>query len=669
MNEADRIKQLVGQLNEYAYEYYVLDEPTVDDAVYDGLMDELKKLEDKHPDLINQDSPTQRIGGKPSGGFVSVQHSQRMLSINDVFSDDDALAWLSRIVKLDDRISKAEFFADIKKDGLACALVYQDGILVQAITRGDGTTGEEVTANVRTIGSVPLRLRANKGFEFLLNGRTEVRGEIVMLKKDFEKLNKQRAKENQPLFANPRNLSAGTIRQLDPKLVAERPLTFMPYDLLRQDANELPTNDFVYSALNHLGFIKNPHAKKLNNISDVLKFAKSWQEKRHDLPYNTDGLVIKLNNRNLFNNLGVVGKNPRGAIAYKYPAEQSTTIVKDIFINIGRTGSATPVAILKPVVIAGTTVQMATLHNEGEIKRKDIKIGDTVVVQKAGDIIPEVVEPLVKLRNGSEQVFKMPTKCPECNTKLAKHKEEDAVWRCPNTKCPARVSSHIEHFSSKGALDIEGLGEKNVQALLENKIIDDIADIYAIKKEQLLPLERFAELSAQNLVNSINDKRQPALEKFIFGLGIRQVGAQTAIDLAQEFGSLDKLSEATIEELQSVEGVGEVVAESIVAWFADPENQYILVKFKQNGVWPKSAKKISGPLTGKSFVITGTLESMSREQAGEKIRSLGGIFQSSVGNDTTYLVAGQNVGASKLQKAQKLGTKVIDEKELLKLIK
>lgn len=666
-DKADRAAKLRSQLNELAYEYYVLDDPSVDDAVYDGLMAELKQIEADDPKLITADSPTQRVGGEPSKAFNSVPHSQRMLSLNDVFSKEEAQAWLERITKLDDSVRGANFFAGIKMDGLAAALVYQDGQLVQAITRGDGTTGEEVTANIRTIGSVPLRLRTAKGFEFLLRGRTEVRGEVVMYKADFEKLNKAREAAGLPLFANPRNLAAGTIRQLDPKLVVARPLHFLPYDIIRQNSQELPTNSLVYEALNTIGFIKNKYAERFKSLDDVLDYAEMWREKRHGLPFNTDGLVVKLDDRRLYERLGVVGKNPRGAIAFKYPAEQSTTKIKDIFVSIGRTGAATPVAMLEPVVIAGSTVQMATLHNEDEVRRKNVKIGDTVVVQKAGDIIPEVVEPIIKLRDGTERDFVMPTHCPDCNTKLVKA-EGEVVWRCPNNACPARTWRHIEHFASKSALDIEGMGEKNVQALLDAGLIKDAADIYALKKEQLLKLERFAEVSAQNLITAIDEKRKPPLARFLFGLGIRHVGVQTAVDLAQRFHNLDRLGEATIDELQTVEGVGEVVAESIVAWFESPMNQRLLEKFKMNNAWPEAAKSVNGPLQDKKFVVTGTLESMGREEAAERIRALGGVFQSSVGKDTDYLVAGDNVGASKLEKAKKLGTKVIDEAQFLKIV-
>lgn len=394
----------------------------------------------------------------------------------------------------------------------------------------------------------------------------------------------------------------------------------------------------------------------------------AWEDKRHTLLYNLDGLVIKVDDRKVYADLGIVGKNPRGAIAYKYPAEQSTTKVKDIFISIGRTGAATPVAMLEPVVVAGSTVQMATLHNEGEVHRKDIRVGDTVVVRKAGDVIPEVVEPLVKLRNGHETKFVMPTHCPECNTKLVKLKAEDAVWRCPNVQCPSRVHNHIQHFASKGALDIEGMGEKNVLALLDAGYIQDAADIYALTKEQLLKLDRFAEVSAAKLIAAVQEKCRPPLARFLFGLGIRHVGAQTAIDLSNHFHSMDKLAQAEIDELSAVEGVGEVVAESVVAWFADPQNQKLLEKFAQNGVKPETVKTVGGPLSGQSFVVTGSLESMGRDEAAEKVRSLGGTFQSSVGKETSFLVVGANVGASKLAKAAKLGVKQIDEAAFLKLI-
>jgi DNA ligase (NAD+) len=589
------------------------------------------------------------------------------LSLNDVFDEAELEAWIKRTAKLLNS-DKFDFFIDLKMDGLACALVYQNGVLIQGITRGDGFVGEDVTANVRTIESIPLRLRSTSGSEKFTKGRTEVRGEIVMYKQDFDNLNAERQKKDQPKFANPRNLAAGTIRQLDPKLVAARPLQFHAYDILRQDSKDIATNDFAYKTIRELGLIANSQAKIVNSAKQIMDFAGVWEEKRKDLPFNTDGLVIKINNRQLFSRLGVVGKAPRGAVAFKYPAEQSTTKVKDIFISIGRTGSATPVAMLEPVVVAGSTVQMATLHNEGEIIRKDIRVGDTVIIQKAGDIIPEVVEPLIKLRDGSEKKFVMPKACPDCGTTLAKAKASDAVWRCPNNSCPSRAWKQIQHFASKAALDVDGLGEKNVIALLQAGLIKDQADIYTVQESDLLKLERFAEISASKLVAAIASKKNPSLSRFIYGLGIRHVGTQTAIDLSEHFKTLDVIAGSTIDELSEVEGIGEVVAEAVVEWFAEPRNKKLLDKFQKYGVNPQVAHEISGPLTGKSFVITGNLDSMSRDEAAERIRALGGTFQSSVGKETSYLVVGNNVGASKLAKAEKLGTNQISEDDLVKLI-
>jgi DNA ligase (NAD+) len=658
-----RIGKLRDLINDYRYHYHVLDESIMSEAAADSLKHELAQLEEKHPDLVTPDSPTQRVAGAPLQGFTQRRHSTRMLSLNDVFDEGEVRAWEERVIKLLPSAARPEYFADVKMDGLACALVYRDGILELGITRGDGFVGEDVTANVRTIESVPLRLRRAKGFEALLEGRTEVRGEIVMYKADFAKLNERRAKEGRPSFANPRNTAAGTIRQLDPKLVAERPLHFRAYDLLRDDEADVPTYEYAYKAMHALGFLANDQAALFRSVDKLMKYAAEWDTRRQDLPFNTDGLVVKINDRRLYRRLGVVGKAPRGAVAIKYAAEQATTKVKDIFISIGRTGTATPVAMLEPVVIAGSTVQMATLHNESEVARKDIRVGDTVIVHKAGDIIPEVIEPLLKLRDGSEKPFRMPSACPECGTELIKLKAEDAAWRCPNESCPSRSWKRVEHFASKAALDIEGLGEKNVIALLDAGLISDQADIYRLQAADVLKLDRFAEVSANKLVSAIRAKKQPPLARFLYGLGIRHIGTQTAIDLANHFRSIEGLSQATIEELSAVEGIGEVVAESVAEWFSEPRNDELLKKFKQNGVWPEPVKQVGGPLSGKNFVVTGTLESMGRDQAAERIRALGGTFQSSVGKDTDYLVVGANTGAGKLAKAAKLGTKQIDEAE------
>lgn len=663
-----RLNEIKKLLSKYSYEYYALDQPSVSDAVYDSLMSELKQIEAAHPAWITPDSPTQRVGNKLSDGFAKVRHPRRMVSLNDVFDKDDVVAWVNRIDKLLPA-ENHEFFADIKMDGLACALIYIDGIFTQAVTRGDSFVGEDVTNNVRTIKNVPLRLHETKGYEIFLHGRTEIRGEIVMLKKDFAALNEQQRVAGKPEFANPRNLAAGTIRQLDPKLVAERPLHFRGYDIIRDDAGDVPTNSFAYQALTALGITRNKQASVFTDIAGVMNFVNEWDEKRQKLPFNTDGLVIKINDRARFDELGLVGKNPRGAVAYKYAAEQATTIVRDIVISIGRTGAATPVAVFDPVVVAGTTVQHASLHNADEIARLDVRRGDTVVVFKAGDIIPQVEAVLVELRPNDTQPIDYPAELARQYPELTFVRPEgEAVYRVKGLSGPLILKRALKHFASKGALDIDTLGEKNVEALVDAELVRDLADIYTLAKEQLLTLERFADISAQKLVDAIAAKKQPPLERFVYGLGIRHVGAQTAIDLVNHFESLDKLAQAGLDELQSIDGVGVVVAESIMAWFADEDNAALLEKFTLLGVTPIYKAK-RGELAGKSFVITGTLQSMSRDQAAEKIRALGGTFQTSVGKDTTYLVAGGKVGASKLAKAERYGTKVIDEAAFMKIVK
>ncbi|HXH27194.1 MAG TPA: NAD-dependent DNA ligase LigA [Candidatus Acidoferrum sp.] len=664
---AERIAKLRDVINEYRYEYHVNNRSIMAESAADGLKHELAELEEQFPDLITPDSPTQRVAGEPLPEFTSITHKWPMLSLNDVFSEDEVAAWVQRIQKLAPEAT-LDYFADTKMDGLACSIVYENGALSYAATRGNGAVGEDITQNVRTIDAIPLSLRHTTKTKRFTQGRTEVRGEIVMYKKDFARINAAREAKGLPLFANPRNLAAGTVRQLDPKLVASRPLRFVSWDLLRDDPNEVPTYAFAYEVLRELGLHANAHGKALSSIKEIMQFERYWRDRRHKLPFNTDGFVVKVNQRRLYAELGVVGKAPRGAVAYKYPAEQATTKVKDIFISIGRTGAATPVAVLEPVVVAGSTVQMATLHNEGEVLRRDIRVGDTVIIHKAGDIIPEVVESLKKLRTGHEPEFKMPERCPDCNTKLVKLKAEEAIWRCPNNACPARVHNQIIHFASKPALDIDGMGEKNVLALLDAKLITDAADLYHLTKEQLLGLDRFAEISASKLITAIQEKKHPTLARFVFGLGIRQVGSQTAVDVANYFKTFERLQQATVDELQQVEGVGTVVAESIVAWFANEQNKHLLAKFTKYGVVPHKVIHTGGRLTGQAFVITGTLATLEREEAAEKIRSLGGTFQSSVGKTTTYVVVGDNPGANKLEQAQKLGTAVIDEAALQRLL-
>lgn len=662
-----RVKELRQLLEKYSYEYHVLDQPSVDDSVYDSLFGELKKIEAEHPELVTPDSLTQRVGNELLGGFQKVQHSSRMLSLNDVFDRGEVEAWVVRM----DRLlpgRKHEFFADIKMDGLACALVYHDGIFTQAVTRGDSFIGEDVTSNVRTIKNVPLRLRAEKGFETFLSGRTEIRGEIVMLKQDFEKLNQARREAGEPEFANPRNLAAGTIRQLDPKLVAARPLHFRAYDILRENPDEVPTNMFAYEAITALGLNRNMQARIFDSLDGVMHFVDEWAEKRNDLPFNTDGLVVKVNDRAQFAALGVVGKQPRAAVAYKYAAEQATTVVKDIVVSIGRTGAATPVAVFDPVVVAGTTVQHASLHNADEIARLDVRIGDTVIIFKAGDIIPQVKSVVTELRPKKAEKVDYEKLLAEQYPELEFYRPEgEAVYRVKGATGPLLLKRALEHFASKGALDIDTLGEKNVVALVDAGLVKDLADIFTLTKEQLLELERFGEISANKLINAIQEKKTPQLERFIYGLGIRHVGQQTAVDLAKAFESIDALARVTVEDLREVEGIGNVVAESILAWFADEDNIGLLEKFELLGVEPVY-QKASGKLAGMNFVVTGTLETMGREMAADKIRALGGTFQTAVAKDTTFLVAGANVGASKLEKAKKYGVKVIDEKEFLSLL-
>lgn len=663
-----RAEQLRELLNSYSYAYHVADAPIVSDAIYDSLFHELKELEAADPSLIRPDSPTQRVGNKVTEGFQKVRHRSRMLSLNDVFDRREVEAWVERMDKLLPG-TKHEYFADIKMDGLACSLIYEEGVLVQAVTRGDSFVGEDVTTNVRTIKNVPLRLRHSDDFNSFLKGRTEIRGEIVMLKKDFDALNAKRRAAGEAEFANPRNLAAGTIRQLDPQLVAARPLSFRAYDLIRDDAADVPTNMYAYKALTELGVTRNQQASVFSSLDEVMSFINEWDTKRHDLPFNTDGLVVKVNDRALFQQLGVVGKQPRAAVAFKYSPEQATSLVKDIVISIGRTGAATPVAVFDPVVVAGTTVQHASLHNADEIERLDVRIGDTVVIFKAGDIIPQVESVVKELRPAESQRFDFEAALKHQYPELEFIRPEgEAVYRVKGATGRLLLKKALEHFASKGALDIDTLGEKNVSALVESGLVRDIADIYLLTYEQLLTLDRFADISARKLIDAIAEKKQPPVERFLYGLGIRHVGVQTAIDLVKRYHTLDEISHLSIEQLQAIDGIGEVVAESIVAWFSDEDNLTLLKKLTEAGVHPHY-HAAEGKLQNVSFVITGTLESMSRDEAADKVRALGGAFQSSITKETTYLVVGGKVGESKISKARSYGTRIIDEKAFVALLK
>ncbi len=663
----ERVEKLRKLINNYRYHYHVLNESIMSEDAADSLKHELDQLEQTFPELITPDSPTQRVAGKALDRFAKIEHTQRMMSLTDVFDAQEVKTWETRIIKL--VAGEAEYFCDVKMDGLACSLIYIDGMLAHAVTRGDSRVGEDVTMNVRTIHNVPLKLRADKDTEFLLHGRTEVRGEIIMTKAEFEALNARQRLEGKPEFANPRNLAAGTIRQLDPQLVAARPLEFHGYDLLRDNAGEIPTQAFAYASMKAIGITTNVAAQVRHGIDAVLEYVDEWQNKRQNLAFHTDGFVVKVNNRARFAQLGVVGKTPRGAVAYKYAAEQTTTIVKDIVISIGRTGAATPVAVFDPVQVAGTTVQHASLHNADEIARLDVRRGDTVVIFKAGDIIPQVESVVVELRpKGTQPIdYKQELQRQYPELEFVRGAGE-VVYRVKGLTGPLILKRALQHFASKSALDIDTLGEKNVVALVDAGLVNDPADIFTLSLEQLLKLDRFADISANKLIAAIGEKKSPTLERFLYGLGIRHVGTQTAIDIVKAFGSLNAIAHATIDELRAVEGVGEVVAESVSAWFTDEDNVQMLDKFAALGVNPH-VEKIGSALANMNFVVTGTLEMMSREEAAEKIRKLGGSFQSAVAKDTTYLVAGGKVGASKLKKAEQFGTKVIDESTFIDILK
>ena len=661
-----RYLDLIKLLNRYSFEYHSLDKPSVSDAVYDSLFAELKKIEAKNPNIISPNSPTQRVGSAVKGGFQKVKHTSRMLSLNDVFSEREVEEWFVRIKKLRPELQE-DFFCDIKMDGLACSIIYEDGEFVRAVTRGDSFVGEDVSSNVRTIKNVPMFLE--RGPDFLRHGRTEIRGEIVILKDDFDRLNKIQRENDKSEFANPRNLAAGTIRQLDPSIAASRPLNFRAYDLIREDRDEILTNEFAYEAISKVGIECNSQACRLNSIEEVLKFINNWSEDRKDLPFNTDGLVVKINNRKDFFDLGVVGKQPRAAIAFKYSPEEATAVVKDIVISIGRTGAATPVAVFAPVQVAGTTVQHASLHNADEIDRLDVRIGDTVVIFKAGDIIPKINRVLKELRTNELPKFNFEQELARQYPEVKFERPTGEVaYRVKGVNSNIILKKSVAFYASKAGLDIENLGEKNVDLLVEKGLIQDLADIYNLKKEDLLNLERFAELSANNLLRAIDNSKNPELDKFIAALGIRYVGGETAKLLAEKFGNFDSLRRAELEELLEIDGIGQKVAESILAYFSDDDNLLVLEKMFSYGVKVKYFSKIEGVLNGKNFVITGVLNSMSREQAAEKIEKLGGKFQKTISKTTDFLIIGEKVGATKISKAEKLGVKVMDEDEFLKEI-
>lgn len=673
--DSRRIEELRRQLNQYAYEYYALDSPSVSDAIYDSLYSELKQLETKYPELITPDSPTRRIVAGSATKFQKYHHKRRMISIMDTFSDQEAYDWVSKVRRYAEKnlsvatlaeLDGVNYWLDAKMDGLACSLHYQDGLLALAVTRGDGMVGEVVTDNVRVVPTVPLRLHDDPVFT---EGETEVRGELIMLRADFDQINRQLIERGDKPFANPRNLAAGTIRQLDPQVVASRPLEFHAYDLLRDGVDDAMTNQAVYEKLTQLGFKVNPEAHLESSFADAISYAHRFRtEVQPNLPFNTDGLVIKINDRKLYDRLGIVGKYPRGAVAYKYPAETATTKVRDIVLSLGRTGAVTPVAVFEPVQLAGTTVQHATLHNADEIARLDVRIGDTVVIYKAGEIIPQVQSVITGLRPADSRPYDfiraMHRQYPELEFERP---EGEAVWRVKNPGDAITITVQaIKHFAGRQALDIEGLGERNAELLVSTGLVSDVADIYSLTVEAVSKLDRFAELSATKLVNEIQGKKTPPLDRFIYGLGIRHVGAKTANDIAKHFAGLEDFSDSTIGQLEAIPGIGQIVAESIQGWLSDESNIRLLDKFAQLGVHPVPVQA-GGSLAGVSFVITGAL-SVSRDELANQIRLRGGNFQTGVGKSTDYLVAGQRVGSSKLAKAKQLGVKVISEAQLMEML-
>ncbi|MBR2839719.1 NAD-dependent DNA ligase LigA [Candidatus Saccharibacteria bacterium] len=654
-----RIAKLRELINDYRYHYHVLDESIMSEAAADSLKHELVLLEEKYPDLVTPDSPTQRVAGKPLDKFEKVRHEKRMISLADVFSEEEVRDWVTRTEKLIPGGEINEFFTDIKMDGLACSLKYRDGVFYQAVTRGDGMVGEDVTLNVKTIENIPLRIDADE---------VEVRGEIVIFKKDFEELNAWQRKLGEAEFANPRNLAAGSIRQLDPRVAASRPLKFIAYDLVTQDSL---TWQEAYGKLREFGFQTSGEDKvfRKSEMRKLFDYIGELDDYRKGLKFNTDGMVIKINDRSVYDKLGIVGKTPRGAVAYKFPAEESTTVVRDIVISIGRTGAATPVAILDPVQVAGTTVRHASLHNADEIARLDVRIGDTVIIYKAGDIIPQVKEVLVSLRPEGAVVFDYVQALKKQYPELEFMRPEgEVVYRVKGESSDLILKRAVEYYAGKSALDIEGLGEKNVEALIRAGLVKSIADLYRLKVGEVAKLERFGEVSARNLVEAIDGSRRPSLAKFITALGIRHVGAQTAVALAREFKSLERLMEATEEELMAVSDIGTVVAESILAWFADEDNGRLFDELKKLGVWPMEEAAGKLPLDGRSYIVSGTLESMGREEAETKLRELGATVTSSVTKNTTALIVGKKPGKSKLEKASKFGIPVVGEDEFLKLI-
>ncbi|GMB09186.1 NAD-dependent DNA ligase LigA [Thermolongibacillus altinsuensis] len=657
-----RVQELHRLLHQYNYEYYVLDNPSVSDAEYDRLMQELIALEEQYPELKTADSPSQRVGGQPLEAFAKVEHRVPMLSLANAFNEADLRDFDRRVRQ---EVGDVRYVCELKIDGLAVSLRYENGYFVQGATRGDGVTGEDITENLKTIRSLPLRLKKDVTIE--------VRGEAYMPKKSFEMLNEQRQARGEELFANPRNAAAGSLRQLDPKVAASRNLDLFVYGVVHADELGIDSHSAALDYLDELGFKTNRERKVCQTIDEVIEFVTAWHEKRSSLPYEIDGMVIKVDSFAQQAKLGATAKSPRWAIAYKFPAEEVVTRLIDIELSVGRTGVVTPTAILEPVRVAGTIVQRASLHNEDLIREKDIRLGDYVVVKKAGDIIPEVVQALPERRTGEERPFAMPTHCPACDSELVRLDDEVAL-RCINPQCPAQIREGLIHFVSRNAMNIEGLGEKVIAQLFEEKLVRNVADLYTLTKEQLVLLERMGEKSATNLLNAIEASKQNSLERLLFGLGIRHVGAKAAKTLAQHFETMERLQKATKEELLSIHEIGEKMADSIVTYFAKPEVQQLIEQLRSYGVnmtykGPKAAnaEETNSYFAGKTVVLTGKLETLSRNEAKEKIEALGGKVTGSVSKKTDLVIAGEDAG-SKLDKAKQLGIEIWDEARFLQEI-
>lgn len=677
-----RIEKLKEVINRHRYLYHVLDRQEISDAALDSLKKELFDLERQYPELLTSDSPTQRIGGKPLKEFKKFKHLEPMLSFNDAFNEQDIKDWEDRFQKLDSRAKEGGYYSELKIDGLAIELIYKNGVLAVGSTRGDGIIGEDVTQNLKTIDAIPLRILdedkiianlKDEGVEYFypkikktLDSELVVRGEVFITKKEFERINNEQKKAGMKMYANPRNLAAGSVRQLDPKITNSRKLDSFAY-ALKTDVGQT-THEQEHLILKALGFKTNSHNRYCKNLSEVYEQRNYWDKHRDKLNYEIDGIVVALNDNKIFKKLGTVGKAPRGAIAYKFNPIEAQTIIENIIVQVGRTGTLTPVAVLKPVNIGGVTVSRATLHNLDEIKRLGVKIGDTVIVGRAGDVIPDVTQVIKELRTGKEKDFRMPSRCPVCDQTIQKTSDQVA-FKCVNKNCLAIKREGIYHFVSRNAFYIDGIGPKIIDQLMDAGLINDAADLFTIKKGDLMNLERFAEKSAENTINSIKEKKSVTLPKFIYSLGINHVGEETAFALVKEFNSLDKIKNATLKELQDVSDIGPIVAQSIYSWFKNKYNLKLLEKFKKAGVAIDQDNNIqkSKKLEGKTFVLTGSLDSMTRDDAKNKIRELGGDISSSVSRETDYVVAGSDPG-SKYEKARNLGVKIIDEKSLLKII-